>query len=41
MSKRYRNIAKKANGKIREIRDNQIILELPLPQMSWLAFRMR
>lgn len=37
MSKRYRNMAKKANGKIREIRDNQIILELPLPVADVLA----
>jgi len=31
MGKRYRKMAKKANGKIREIRDGQVILELPLP----------
>jgi putative transposase len=31
MGKRYRKMAKKANGKIREIRDDQTILEIPLP----------
>ena len=31
MDKRYRKMAKKANGKIREVRDGQVILELPLP----------
>jgi len=31
MGKRYRKMQKKANGKIREIRDGQVILELPLP----------
>jgi putative transposase len=31
MGKRYRKMAKKANGKIREIRDDQTILESPLP----------
>lgn len=31
MVKRYRKMAKKANGKIREIKDGQVILELPLP----------
>ncbi|MBI5408163.1 MAG: IS256 family transposase [Nitrospirae bacterium] len=37
MVKRYRKMAKKANGKIREIRDDQIILELPLPVADVLA----
>lgn len=31
MGKRHRKMQKKANGKIREIRDGQVILELPLP----------
>lgn len=31
MGKRYRKMAKKANGKIREIKEGQVILELPLP----------
>ena len=31
MEKRYRKMAKKANGKIREIKDGQVILEVPLP----------
>lgn len=31
MEKRYRKMQRKANGKIREIRDGQITLELPLP----------
>lgn len=31
MRKRYRKMQRKANGKIREIRDGQITLELPLP----------
>jgi hypothetical protein len=30
MKKRYRNMQKKANGKIREISDGRILLELPL-----------
>ena len=29
MEKRYRKMAKKANGKIMEIKDGQAILELP------------
>lgn len=37
MSKRYRKMAKKANGKIREIRDGQVLLELPLPVANVLA----
>ncbi|MBI3377859.1 MAG: hypothetical protein HY035_05585 [Nitrospirae bacterium] len=37
MSKRYRKMAKKANGKIREIRDGQVILEIPLPVADVLA----
>jgi len=37
MSKRYRKMAKKANGKIREIRDGQVLLELPLPVADVLA----
>lgn len=37
MGKRYRKMAKKTNGKIREIRDDQIILELPLPVADILA----
>ena len=31
MRKRYRNMQKKANGKVREIGDGSVILELPLP----------
>jgi len=31
MGKRYRKMAKKANGKVREIREGQVIIELPLP----------
>lgn len=31
MKKRYRNMQKKANGKVREIGDGSVILELPLP----------
>ena len=31
MGKRYRKMSKKANGKIREIRNEQVVLELPLP----------
>ena len=31
MKKRYRNMRKKANGKIREIGDGGVLLELPLP----------
>jgi transposase-like protein len=31
MKKRYRNMQKKANGKIREIADGSVLLELPLP----------
>lgn len=31
MSKRYRKMAKKANGKIREITDGQVVMEIPLP----------
>lgn len=31
MRKRYRNIQKKANGKIREIREGGVLMELPLP----------
>lgn len=31
MEKRYRKMERKANGKIREIRDGKILLELPLP----------
>jgi hypothetical protein len=31
MGKRYRKMAKKANGKIREISEGQVILEMPLP----------
>ena len=30
MKKRYRNMQKKANGKVREISDGRILLELPL-----------
>lgn len=37
MSKRYRKMAKKANGKIREIKEGQVILELPLPLANVLA----
>ncbi|MBI4684627.1 MAG: IS256 family transposase [Nitrospirae bacterium] len=37
MSKRYRKMAKKANGKIREIKEGQVILELPLPVADVLA----
>lgn len=31
MGKRYRKMQKKANGRVREIRDGQVVLELPLP----------
>lgn len=31
MVKRYRKMAKKANGKIREIKDGQVVMEIPLP----------
>jgi transposase-like protein len=31
MKKGYRKMARKANGKIREIRDGKVLLELPLP----------
>jgi transposase-like protein len=37
MGKRYRKMAKKANGKIREIGDGQIILEMPLPAAEVIA----
>jgi len=37
MSKRYRKMAKKANGKIREIKEGQVILEMPLPIADVLA----
>jgi len=37
MVKRYRKMSKKANGKIREIRDEQVVLELPLPIAEVLA----
>ncbi len=37
MDKRYRKMAKKANGKIREVRDGQVVLELPLPLAEVLA----
>jgi hypothetical protein len=30
MKKRYRNMQKKANGKVREISNGSILLELPL-----------
>jgi len=30
MKKRYRNMQKKANGKVREINDGSVLLELPL-----------
>src|SRR5208337_4397584 len=30
MKKRYRNMQKKANGKVREIGDGSVLLELPL-----------
>jgi hypothetical protein len=31
MEKRYRKMQKKVNGKIREIKDGRVLLELPLP----------
>jgi transposase-like protein len=31
MKKRYRNMQKKANGKVREVCDGSVLLELPLP----------
>lgn len=31
MEKRYRKMARKVNGKIREIRDGKVLLEIPLP----------
>lgn len=37
MGKRYRKMTKKANGKIREINDGQVVLELPLPIAEVLA----
>jgi putative transposase len=37
MGKRYRKMSKKANGKIREIRDEQVVLELQLPVAEVLA----
>lgn len=37
MSKRYRKMQKKANGKVREIRDGQVIIEMPLPVTDVLA----
>ncbi|MDO9027608.1 MAG: hypothetical protein Q7U68_01945, partial [Candidatus Roizmanbacteria bacterium] len=37
MSKRYRKMAKKANGKIREIKEGQVLLEMPLPIADVLA----
>lgn len=37
MVKRYRKMTKKANGKIREIADGQVVLELPLPVADVLA----
>jgi hypothetical protein len=30
MKKRYRNMQKKANGKVREISNGRVLLELPL-----------
>jgi len=30
MKKRYRNMQKKANGKVREISNGSVLLELPL-----------
>ena len=30
MKKRYRNMQKKANGKVRELGDGRVLLELPL-----------
>ncbi len=30
MNKRYRNMQKKANGKVREIGNGSVLLELPL-----------
>jgi hypothetical protein len=37
MGKRYRKMSKKANGKIREIRGEQVVLELQLPVAEVLA----
>ena len=37
MGKRYRKMQKKANGKIREIKEGQVILEMPLPIADVLA----
>ena len=31
MKKRYRNMQKKANGKVREIGGGRVLLEVPLP----------
>lgn len=31
MEKRYRKMARKVNGKIREVRDGRVLLEIPLP----------
>jgi transposase-like protein len=37
MGKRYRKMTKKSNGKIREIKDERVVLELPLPIADVLA----
>jgi hypothetical protein len=37
MGKRYRKMAKKANGKIREIGDGHVVMEVPLPVADVLA----
>ena len=37
MGKRYRKMQRKANGKIREIKDEQVILEIPLPVADVLS----
>jgi len=37
MSKRYHKMTKKSNGKIREIKEGQVILELPLSVADVLA----
>lgn len=38
MVKRYRKMTKKANGKIREIADGQVVLELPLPVANGIGW---
>ena len=39
MGKRYRKMQRKANGKIREIMDGQVIIEMPSPIADALAYQ--